>query len=252
MRIETSDSVYIGLHKLKDLLGLKERPKLLECYDIAIWQGKSPTAAQIVFYEGESDKTQYRHYHLSERPEGNNDFAMLEEVFARRLKKDNLPDVFIVDGGIGQVNSAKKILEEFNIQIPVIGIAKARDLLKGHFSSTKISNSDERLIIPGRKNPYILTKCPSLMKIVVHMRDEAHRFSRRLHHKKEKSRIITSWVEEVRGLNESVRTEILRVNTMSLEELREFNMKSLQDYLGINSKHARAVYEFLHAIDKKN
>ena len=90
------------------------------------------------------------------------------------------------------------------------------------------------------------------MKIVVHMRDEAHRFSRRLHHKKEKSRIITSWVEEVRGLNESVRTEILRVNTMSLEELREFNMKSLQDYLGINSKHARAVYEFLHAIDKKN
>lgn len=248
VRLKNQDSVYIGLNKLKDLLKLKDRPKVLECYDIAIWQGKSPTAAQIVFDEGKPDRNSYRHYHLQERPEGNNDFAMMDEVFRRRLKHGNLPDVFIVDGGIQQVNTVAKVLEELAIAVPVVGIAKARDLKSvGGFRSSKVQSSDERLIIKGRSNPFILTKCPSLLRIVVYMRDEAHRFSRRLHHKAEKKRVLTSWVDEVKGLNKDVRQEILKVNTLTTEELAELPQQELKDYLGISEKHAGILFEYLRS-----
>lgn len=191
VRMLHEDSVYVGLNKLKDLLGLKERPVVLECYDIAIFQGSSPTAAQIVFHDGRPDKKNYRHYHLKELPEGNNDFAMMKELIVRRLDNGVLPDVFIVDGGLGQVNVFKEALRELNIPIPVIGIAKSKVIkTKDGFTRSDIKRSEERLIIPGRVNPYMLNQNRSLYKIIVQMRDEAHRFSRRLHHKEEKKRVF--------------------------------------------------------------
>jgi len=182
VRLNGERSVYAGLETLRELLNLKERPVVLECFDVAIFQGSSPTASQIVFHDGKPDKKAYRHYTLEERPEGNNDFAMMREMLQRRLKKDNLPDVFIVDGGIGQVNAFLAVLSEHNLQVPVVGIAKAKNL--------KHKKTEERLMIPGRANPYLLANSRSLFQIMVQMRDEAHRFARRLHHKHENQRII--------------------------------------------------------------
>ncbi len=250
VRIKNEDSVFIGLNRLKSLLSLKDRPRTLECYDIAIWQGKSPTAAQIVYHDGVADKKSYKHYHMQERPEGNNDFAMMQEVFSRRVKHGNLPDVFIVDGGIAQVNCVKKVLDEMDIEIPVVGIAKARDLTRGNLKAKDISKSEERLIIQGRSNPYILNKCPSLFKIVVSMRDEAHRFSRRLHHKTEKKRIIKTWVSDIKGLNDKIKKQILQSLTMSKDEVAKMNIKEICDFFGLEIRHARIVYEFLHAEKK--
>lgn len=250
VREVNQESEYVGLNRLKELLNLKNRPKTLECYDVAIWQGKSPTASQIVFYEGKAETSQYRYYHLQERPEGNNDFAMMAEVFRRRIKYKKLPDVFIVDGGIAQVNTVKKVLEELTIDVPVVGIAKARNLTAGNFKKQEHSKSDERLIIPGRSNPYILSKCPSLYRIIVQMRDEAHRFSRKLHHKAEKKRIVSSWVDDVKGIGPKTKKTILQHLNNTQDELAKFNIKELQDTLGIELKHARILYEFLHA--KKN
>ena len=191
VRMTHEDSVYVGLNKLKDLLGLKERPVVLECYDVAIFQGSSPTASQIVFHDGKPDKKNYRYYHLTERAEGNNDFAMMKELITRRSDNGNLPDVFIVDGGLGQVNVFKEALKELNIPIPVIGIAKSKVIrTKEGFKSEEIKKSEERLIIPCRTNPYLLNQNRSLFKIIVQMRDEAHRFSRKLHHKEEHNRIF--------------------------------------------------------------
>lgn len=191
VRLSFEDSVYVGLNKLKDLLLLKERPVVLECYDIAIFQGSSPTAAQIVFHDGKPDKKNYRHYHLAERPEGNNDFAMMRELIIRRSDNGSLPDVFIVDGGLGQVNIFREALKELNINIPVVGIAKSKNIkTKEGFKSEDIKKSEERLIIPGRSNPYFLNQNRALFKIIVQMRDEAHRFSRRLHHKEETHRVM--------------------------------------------------------------
>ena len=98
-RTTNEESVFVGLNKLGELLQLRERPVVMECFDVAIFQGKSPTASQVVFYNGKPDKKAYRHYALEERPEGNNDFAMMREMLERRLKYGDLPDVFVVDGG---------------------------------------------------------------------------------------------------------------------------------------------------------
>lgn len=191
VRLLHEDSVYVGLNKLKDLLSLKERPVVLECYDVAIFQGSSPTASQIVFHDGKPDKKNYRYYHLEERPEGNNDFAMMRELIIRRSDNGSLPDVFIVDGGWGQVNVFKEALKELDIKIPVVGIAKSKNVrTKEGFKSEDIKKSEERLIIPGRANPYFLNQNRSLFKIIVQMRDEAHRFSRKLHHKEETKRVL--------------------------------------------------------------
>jgi excinuclease ABC subunit C len=246
VRIANSDSVYMGLNKLKELLGMKERPRILECYDVAIWQGSSPTASQIVFDEGKPDKRRYRYYHLETRPEGNNDFAMMREVISRRLDNGNLPDVFVIDGGIAQVNTVTAVLKELNVEICVVGIAKSRDLTRGNYQTSEVSRTEERLIIPNRANPYILTKCPPLFKIIVSMRDEAHRFSRKLHHKAESKRTLATWLDEIKGIGEETRKKILTQLSMTQEELREFTEGDLADYFGIKTAQAKAIWDYLH------
>ena len=245
VRIANADSVYVGLNKLKDLLNLKERPAHLECFDVAIWQGKSPTASQVVFEEGKPNKKKYRYYHLEERPEGNNDFAMMREVISRRLDNGDLPDVFVVDGGVAQVNTGCAVLRELNIELPVVGIAKSREV-SGSFKSKEIEKTEERLIIPGRSNPYILTKCPSLFKIIVSMRDEAHRFSRKLHHKAESKRVLSTWLDEVKGLGEESKKKILSQLSMSQDELKNYTVNDLVNYFGIKNPQAKALWAHLH------
>ncbi len=245
IRISNEDSVYIGLRKLQELLNLKERPRLLECYDIAIWQGQSPAASQIVFEEGKADKTRYRYYHMQTRPEGNNDFAMMEEVISRRIPHGKLPDVFVVDGGVAQVNTVTAVMRQNNLDIPVVGIAKSRDLSRGDFKSKDVDRSEERLVIPGRSNPYILNKCPSLFKIIVSMRDEAHRFSRKLHHKAESKRTMSTWIDDIAGLGLESKKKILSNLTMTKDELRGMNVTDLGNLFGLKSPQAKALWEHL-------
>lgn len=244
-RVKNLDGPWVGLGKLKELLKLRETPKLLECYDVAIWQGKSPTASQIVFRDGKPDKTQYRYYHLEERPEGNNDFAMMKEVLCRRLKKGKLPDVFIVDGGKGQVSSFQAVLKDFKLDIPVVGIAKVKTSKKDTFKDKEVTSSQERLIIPNRMNPYILKKTPSLMRIIVQMRDEAHRFSRKLHHKKEKNRIFNSWFSDIDGIGEQTLKMIHENLDLTLKELAELSVIELSHALNVKEGIAEKIHEKL-------
>ena len=243
VRQQNEDSVYIGLTKLGELLGMRERPKTLECYDVAIFQGSSPTAAQIVFEEGKPDKKRYRHYHLQERPEGNNDFAMMEEVLSRRIEHGDLPDVFIVDGGKGQVSSFEKVLEEKGIDIPVCGLAKSK--VKGSFKDNDIKKSEERLLIPGRINPFFLNKNKSLFKIMTQMRDEAHRFSRRLHHKGEKKKLFSSWVDQIEGVGPKTKEKILKNLTISKEELAKKSVDELIEQLKVSRKVAQNILKVI-------
>ncbi len=245
VRILNEDSTYVGLNKLKELLSLKERPVVLECYDIAIFQGKSPTASQIVFNDGRADKKSYRHYHLEERPEGNNDFAMMSEVINRRIKKGKLPDVFVVDGGLGQVNIFLEALKDHNVSVPVVGIAKSKVDKKSNFQSKEVVRSEERLIIPGRSNPYQLMRCKSLFRIVTQMRDEAHRFSRRLHHKEEKKKLITSWIDQVEGVGPVTKKKILANLDLSIKDLKLLSEIEIQEHFEVSSKIAKAIAKTL-------
>jgi len=190
LRMVNQDSVNLGLIKIKETLQLKEIPRVMECFDIAIWQGKSPTASQVVFHMGKPDKKNYRYYHLQELPEGNNDFAMMREVLQRRLDNSNLPDFILIDGGRGQLSIAIAVLKELSLEIPVAAIAKAKVSKQQSFQVSEVEHSEERLFLPGRLNPIILNKSPNMMRILVQMRDEAHRFSRKLHHKQENKRVF--------------------------------------------------------------
>ncbi len=239
VRINNQESVYTGLNKLKELLSLKERPVVLECYDVAIFQGSSPTAARIVFHDGKADKKNYRHYHLQELPEGNNDFAMMGEVVRRRLHDGALPDVFVIDGGMGQVNIWREALRENNLDVPVVGIAKAKSA-KG---------TEERLIIPNRTNPYFLHKCMPLYRILVQMRDEAHRFSRRLHHKQESKRTFSSWIDEISGIGPKSKQQILSSMKVSREELAEMDEEQIARELEIDKKIARKIRAYFDSIN---
>ncbi|EQC43609.1 excinuclease ABC, C subunit [Bacteriovorax sp. BSW11_IV] len=245
VRSLNEESVYVGLNRLKELLGLPERPVLLECFDVAIFQGSSPTASQIVFHDGRADKKSYRYYHLNERPEGNNDFAMMKEMLARRLKHGKLPDVFIVDGGKGQVSMFLEVLKEFDLSVPVVGIAKSKVDKKSNFRSSEITRSEERLIIPGRANPFILKKCKSLFKIVTSMRDEAHRFSRKLHHKAEKKKLFTGWIDQIEGVGPKTKKAILEKLDITKDELKKMNATEISQYLGVNKDIADKILKVL-------
>ncbi len=244
VRIANLDSAFVGLKKLKELLNLRELPRSLECYDVAIWQGKSPTAAQVASHDGKPDKALYRHYHLQELPEGNNDFAMMREVLERRSGHGEWPDVIVVDGGTAQVNTVLAVLRERGVEVPVVGIAKARDLT-GDFKSAESTKSEERLVIPGRKDPYVLGKCPPLFRIIVSLRDEAHRFSRRLHHKAETKRFLGTWLDEIEGLWFKSKQAILKNLTMSKEALRAMSPSEIERLLGIPNHQARLVWDHL-------
>lgn len=250
IRIANSESVYLGLNKLKELLNMRERPRILECYDIAIWQGHSPTASQIVFEEGKANKRKYRHFHMETRPEGNNDFAMMREVISRRVDNGDLPDVLVIDGGVAQVNTVTAVLKELNIELCVVGIAKSRDLSRGNYQSTEVDRTEERLIIPGRANPYILSKCPPLFRIIVSMRDEAHRFSRRLHHKTESKRVLSTWLDDVKGLGAEGKRKVLTQLSMTKDELKEYTVNDLMNYFGLKNPQAKALYTHLHGDEK--
>ncbi len=223
------NSIY-GLVELQKLLKLEERPKWVECYDIAIWQGKSPTASQVVFYEGKSYSENYRYYHLTELPEGNNDFAMMEEVFRRRMQKNNLPDLFVVDGGKGQLNVFVKILKELKVNIPVVSLAKDK------------RDKGERLFIPKQEGVR-LKEGTALFRLLTSMRDEAHRYSRKLHHHQEKKRIIFSWLSAVKIPIQDKR-KIMKL-TFSVSEIKRMSVADMIKALDVSKSSAEKIAHYL-------
>lgn len=178
IRIEEQKQTLPALEELKDLLKLDTIPRVIECYDIAIWQGTSPTASQVVFMDGRAAKADYRYYHLEVRLEGNNDFAMMKEVLTRRLKKGKHPDLILIDGGKGQFSTVEKILKELSLNIPLVALAKEKD------------QKMERVFLSASGLAIDLDYSKASSKILIQIRDEAHRFSRKLHHHAEKKRLL--------------------------------------------------------------
>lgn len=170
---------YKALLKLQELLQLDYTPFVLEGFDIAVFQGSSPAASLVTFKEGYPSKENYKYFHLTELPEGNNDFKMLEEVFNKRLLKKPYPDAFIIDGGLPQWLVMKKCQHFHNTNIPFLAIAKAK-------------NEKEERIIINETTTYILKDFVDLSKLLMQIRDESHRFARKLHHKKESKRYFNN------------------------------------------------------------
>jgi len=174
-----SDVLNFELNSLKDILNENgvnvKNLNRIECYDISNTSGTNATGSMVVLTNGEKDTSSYRRFKIK-RDYNNkpNDFAMIKEVLERRIKNTTwpAPSLFVIDGGKGQVTSAKEILDNFKIRIPVIGLAKR-----------------EEIIITSNLKEIKLPKDSKALQLIMKIRDEAHRFAI-TYHKKLRSRFI--------------------------------------------------------------
>jgi excinuclease ABC subunit C len=248
-RDETQASVETLLGELHKRLHLSRLPRRIECYDISTIQGRFSVGSGVSFLNGAADKRNYRHYRIR-KVEGQDDFAMLREVFARRFReetiaKDGMPDLMVVDGGIGQLNAALEIISRLGLRerFDLVSLAKSR--VAGDSGSSVISRSDERVFLPGRKNPVVLRQNSAPLLLLSAIRDEAHRFAIEYHRTLRSKEGIASGIEQVPGIGVKRRTALLR-HFGSLQRLKEASVEEIVAVEGMNRSTAGVVYEWLH------
>src|SRR5690606_23634052 len=178
--------------QMKKDLRLPFEPRHIECFDNSNIQGTNPVSACVVFKDGKPSKKDYRHFNIK-TVEGPNDFASMEEVVYRRYKRlldenEPLPQLIIIDGGKGQLSSALKSLDDLGLRgkITILGIAKRL----------------EEIFYPGDSIPLYLDKKSETLKIIQHLRNEAHRFGINFHRDKRSKGALQTSIESIPGIGE--------------------------------------------------
>lgn len=236
------------LEELSKRLLLSRLPRRIECYDISTIQGQFSVGSGAVFTEGEADRSKYRRYRIKTIA-GQDDYAMLREVFQRRfsadsIEKNGIPDLVVVDGGIGQLNTVQRILGEldFTGRFDLASLAKSRT--QSDVTAINVDKSDERVFLPGRKNPVILRQNSRPLLMLAAIRDEAHRFAIDYHRKLRSKEGITSGIETIHGIG-SKRKLILLRHFGSLQRLRAASVEEIASVPGISRSTAEAVLKGL-------
>ena len=156
---------------IQDKLNLPTFPNVIECYDISHTQGTNTVASRVVFEDGQPKKSKYRKYKIKTLQRGEvDDFKSMKEVLTRRLKRiaqgqDKAPDLFIIDGGKGQLSSVMEIVEEFGLNLNVVSLAKR----------------EEEVFLPNQSEPVIFPRTSPALYLFQRIRDEAHRFAITFH-----------------------------------------------------------------------
>lgn len=212
-------------------LRMNQLPKHIECFDNSNFQGKYPVSAVVVFKDGKPSKKDYRHFNVK-TVEGPNDFATMEEAVFRRYRRlleeqVELPQLIIIDGGKGQLSSALKSLKLLGIekQVTVIGIAKRL----------------EELYYPNDQYPMFLDKKSETLKVIQHLRDEAHRFGITFHRLKRNKGTLTTELDHIPGIGKTTSEKLLK-HFKSVKKIREASEAELRTL--INTKQAKAVLEY--------
>ena len=228
----TAKRVDDRLEMVKTDLHLKELPIHIECFDNSNLQGTNPVAACVVFRNGKPAKSDYRKFNIK-TVEGPDDFKSMEEVVYRRYKRlldeqQSLPQLIVIDGGKGQLNAAVKSLKKLDIysKLSIIGIAKRL----------------EEIYYPFDKIPIYLDKKSYTLKLIQHLRNEAHRFGITFHRQKRSKSQITNSLETIQGIGPKT-ADMLIKRFGSLEQIKSVSYDELAKVLG--DKKARALTEFL-------
>ena len=215
---------------MKDLR-MNQLPKHIECFDNSNFQGKYPVSAIVVFKDGKPSKKDYRHFNVK-TVEGPDDFATMEEAVLRRYKRvleegGELPQLIVIDGGKGQLSSAIKSLNTLGIynQVTIIGIAKRL----------------EELYYPGDQYPLYLDKKSETLKVIQHLRDEAHRFGITFHRLKRNKGTLTTELELIEGIGKTSSEKLLKY-FKSVKKIKEADEQTLQEVLTL--KQAKAVIDY--------
>ena len=237
------------LAELRQRLHLSRTPLRIECYDISTIQGRFSVGSGVAFSDGLADKKNYRRYRIR-TVEGQDDFAMLREVFARRFRtetveKDGLPDLVVVDGGIGQLNAALVIIAELGLsgRFDLVSLAKSRVVQDA--PAEIVQKGNERVFLPGRKNPVVLRQNSAPLLLLAAIRNEAHRFAIEYHRTVRSKLGIASGIDGIPGIGPKRRSALLR-HFGSLQRLQEATIDEMAAIAGMNRATAEKLHERLN------
>ncbi len=209
------------MNSMKVDLNLKEFPLTIDCFDISNIQGSNTVASCVVFKNGKPHKKGYRKYNIK-TVSGPDDFGSMKEVVYRRYKrildeKKELPDLIIIDGGKGQLSSSMLALKSLNLNtIPILGIAKRL----------------EEIFYPEDPIPLYLDKRSETLKIIQHIRNEAHRFAITFHRNKRSTAALSSSLDSITGIGEKTKISLLK-KYKSLKKIKEIPESILANDIGV-------------------
>ncbi len=238
------------LLEVQQTLKLKNLPQRVECFDISNISGVNNVASMVVWEGNKSSKKDYRKYRI-QSVHGANDYAAMEEVLGRRYQKlieedQTEPDLILIDGGKGQLSSARKVLLDKGVnleRIDLIGLAKGRSEKRAGVE--KGQTDFEYVVKPVRKNIIPLRKNSSTLFFLQNIRDEAHRFAityfRSVHGKTS----LKSGLEEIQGIGGVKRKKLLK-EFKNLNAIKKAEIKALKRVKGISENDAHRIYQFFH------
>jgi excinuclease ABC subunit C len=227
-----------ALRSLQEHMGMADAPLRIEAYDISTIQGSDTVASMVVFEDGLPKKSDYRRFKIR-TIEGQDDFAAMEEVLRRRFtaylverqrpaserkKFAYAPSLVVIDGGAGQLGRAVKVLEELDLDIPVVGLAKKL----------------EEIYFPNEIEPYVIPRGEEALYLMQRVRDEAHRFAVTYHRTLRNRRLIDSVLDDIPGIGAGRKKALLRTFG-SVKRIREADIDALAEVV------PRGVAETLHA-----
>jgi len=221
---------------MQKTLHLDRQPNRIECLDISNIGGKQAVGSLVSFHLGEPDKSNFRHYRIK-TVEGPNDYAMMKEVLTRRLNRglaeNTLPDLFVVDGGKGQLGMALAVAKELGIthEVDWIGIAKERQ------------DEGEKLYKPDRKNPLVLPAHNPVLLYLMRIRDESHRYGVTFHRRLRNKVTLASELEKIPGIGTEKKKQLLK-HLGSLKRIMTASQAELMEVEGIGEGLAAEIFNY--------
>lgn len=219
------------LDRVRQDLGMDVRPEHIECFDNSNLQGTNPVSACVVFRNGSPARSDYRIFHVK-TVVGANDYATMKEVVNRRYSRlvregQSLPQLIVIDGGKGQVGSAIEALCELGLyaQIKVVGLAERM----------------EEIIIPGQSESLLLDKNSMTLRLLMHLRDEAHRFGISHHRNRRSASQLHSELDEIPGIGPKRKDQLLQA-FKSVKRMREATFPEWEAVIGKKGAQALQAY----------
>ena len=235
-----AESNRLALEEIKDLIGLSRRPRRIEAYDISNISGVESVGSMVVFEDGDAKKSDYRKFRIKSVI-GPDDYSSLKEVIERRFRRgveekkedknssfSNFPDLIMMDGGKGQVNAAKEILDKLKLNIEICG------LVKDDFHRTRgIIYNNEEFNVDLNSRAY---------KMIYKIQEEAHRFAINYHRNLRSKTMFKSELDDIKLIGPKRKENLLK-HFKSIDKIKKASIEELMEVESMNEKSAESLYE---------
>ena len=247
IRQRVGDNMESNMAFLKKHLGLTNIPERMECFDISNIGGKQAVGSMVTFEKGVAVKSKYKRYKVKTVSQSD-DYAMMYEVLTRRytraFKEDDFPDLTVIDGGKGQLGIARRVFDELGVEkVDLIALAKGkRGVTERADSKQKL---DERIFICDNADAIVLNQDSSELRLLVNIRDEAHRFALAYHKKLRKEQYYKSPLDKITGIGQVKKKNLLK-HFGDMQRIRNASLDDLGKVKSISAKDAKDIYKYFH------